>query len=127
MQAFSSCGKWGMGSGGATLHCNTWASHCSGFFLQSLGCRAHRLQKLWQTGLLPFDMWDLPRAGTEALSPALAGRLPTTGPPGKSPDRVLNQFVILVGNVHIYNMYMFICVCLAMCSFIHEPIIIQVL
>ena len=72
-------------------------------------------------------MWDLPRAGTEALSPALAGRLPTTGPPGKSPDRVLNQFVILVGNVHIYNMYMFICVCLAMCSFIHEPIIIQVL
>ena len=28
-------------------------------------------------------MWDLPRPGPEPVSPALAGRLPTTAPPGK--------------------------------------------
>ena len=28
-------------------------------------------------------MWDLPRQGLEPVSPALAGRLPTTAPPGK--------------------------------------------
>ena len=27
-------------------------------------------------------MWDLPRAGIEPISPALAGRFLTTGPPG---------------------------------------------
>ena len=30
-------------------------------------------------------MWDLPRPGLEPVSPALAGGLPTTEPPGKSP------------------------------------------
>ena len=30
-------------------------------------------------------MWDLPRPGLEPVSPALAGRLSTTAPPGKSP------------------------------------------
>ena len=28
-------------------------------------------------------MWDLPRPGHEPMSPALAGGLPTTAPPGK--------------------------------------------
>ena len=28
-------------------------------------------------------MWDPPRPGLEPVSPALAGRLPTTAPPGK--------------------------------------------
>ena len=69
----------------------------------------------------------VPRPGIEPTLPALEGKVLTIGPPGKSPDRVSNQFVILVGNMHIYNMHMFICVCLAVCSFIHEPIIIQVL
>ena len=30
-------------------------------------------------------MWDLPRPGLEPVSPALAGRLSTTAPPGKPP------------------------------------------
>ena len=30
-------------------------------------------------------MWDLPRQGLEPVSPALAGRLSTTVPPGKPP------------------------------------------
>ena len=28
-------------------------------------------------------LWDLPRPGIKPLSPALAGRFPSTGPPGK--------------------------------------------
>ena len=30
-------------------------------------------------------MWGLPRPGLEPVSPALAGRLSTTAPPGKPP------------------------------------------
>ena len=33
-------------------------------------------------------MWDLPRPGLEPVSPALAGRLSTTAPPGK-PEMVI--------------------------------------
>ena len=33
---------------------------------------------------LPHDTWDLPGAGIETISPALAGRFSTTGQPGKS-------------------------------------------
>ena len=29
-------------------------------------------------------MWNLPGSGIEPVSPAVAGRFPTTGPPGKS-------------------------------------------
>ena len=31
----------------------------------------------------PHSMWDLPRLGIEPMSPALAGGLFTTEPPGK--------------------------------------------
>ena len=41
--------------------------------LSSCGSRAQRLR----------GMWDPPRPGPEPVSPALAGRLPTTAPPGK--------------------------------------------
>ena len=34
-------------------------------------------------------MWDLPRPGLEPVSPALAGRLSTTVPPGRPPRLVL--------------------------------------
>ena len=33
---------------------------------------------------LPCGMWDLPGPGFELMSPALAGRFLTPGPPGKS-------------------------------------------
>ena len=46
------------------------------FFLQTTGSRA-------QAQLL-HSMWNLPRPGTEPVSPALAGGLLSTGPPGKS-------------------------------------------
>ena len=41
--------------------------------LSNCGSRAQSLR----------GMWDLPRPGLEPASPALAGRLPTTAPPGK--------------------------------------------
>ena len=48
---------------------------------------AHRLQtrRLGNCGsrAQPLCMWDLPRPGLEPVSPALAGRLSTTAPPGK--------------------------------------------
>ena len=61
------------------------ASHCSGFSC----CRARALR---HTGVsscgtqawLPRGMWNLPRPGVKPVSSALAGRLLTTGPPGKS-------------------------------------------
>ena len=40
-------------------------------------------------------MWDLPRPGLEPVSPALAGRLLTTAPPGKplSYIIIINKFL----------------------------------
>ena len=93
---------------GATLHCGARASHCGGFSccrtwalgmrtsivmvhgLSSCGAQAlqHRLSSCGTWAQLLRSMWDLPRPGTgpgiEPLSPALAGGLLTTVPPGKS-------------------------------------------
>ena len=38
----------------------------------------------------PGGMWNLPRVGIEPVSPALAGRFLTTGPPGKPIDGLNN-------------------------------------
>ena len=67
-----------MVSGGYSL---TWTER---------GLQVLRLQWLWLTGLLPPGVWDLPRPGTEPVSPALAGRLITTGPPVRPPGNVFN-------------------------------------
>ena len=42
-----------------------------------------RLSSCGSRAQLLHGMWDLPRPGLEPMSPALAGRLPTTVPPGK--------------------------------------------
>ena len=56
-----------------------WASVVVARGLSSCGARAQLL----------YGMWDLPGPGIEHMSPALAGRLPTTVPPGKSPGYFL--------------------------------------
>ena len=48
--------------------------------LSSCGSRAQLLR----------GIWDPPRPGLEPVSPALAGRLPTTAPPGKPAILFLN-------------------------------------
>ena len=54
------------------LCCGAWA-HCGGFSR----CRA------WASWLR--GTWDPPGAGSKPVSPSLAGRFLTPGPPGKSP------------------------------------------
>ena len=45
--------------------------------------QTRRLSNRGSQAQLLCGMWDLPRPGLEPVSPALAGRLPTTAPPGK--------------------------------------------
>ena len=46
-------------------------------------------------------MWDLPGPGLEPVSPALAGGLLTTAPPGKPQNFLLH--VLLVGGFHVFE------------------------
>ena len=87
----------------ASLLCGARASHCGGFSCcgaQALGTQAsvvvahrlsscgsqaleHRLSSCGAWASLLRGMWDLPGPGLKPVSPALAGRLSTTAPPGK--------------------------------------------
>ena len=83
-RAFSNCGKWGplfiVVRGPLTIVASLAAEHrLQTRRLSNCGSRAQPLR----------GMWDLPRPGLEPMSPALAGRLPTTAPPGK-PSIFLN-------------------------------------
>ena len=78
VRAFSSCGKWGplfiAVRGPLTVAASLVAEHrLQTRRLSSCGSRAQLLR----------SMWDLPRPGLEPVSPALAGGLSTTAPPGK--------------------------------------------
>ena len=67
LSAFGLLVAWGLSS------CGSWALECR---LSSCGAWACLLR----------GMWDLPGPGLEPVSPALAGGLLTTAPPGKSLD-----------------------------------------
>ena len=77
-RAFSSCGKRGplfiAVREPLTIMASLVAEHrLQTRMLSSCGSQAQLLR----------GMWDLPRPGLEPVSPALAGRLSTTAPPGK--------------------------------------------
>ena len=77
-RAFSSCGEQGplfiAVRGPLTIAASLVAEHrLQTRRLSSCGSRAQLLR----------GTWDLPRPGLEPVSPALAGRLWTTAPPGK--------------------------------------------
>ena len=81
-RAFSSCGKWGPLFTVVRRPLTVAAPLVAGHRLQtrrlsSCGSRAQSLR----------GMWDLPRPGLEPVSPALAGRLSTTAPPGKPAEK----------------------------------------
>ena len=86
-RAFSSCGKRGplfiAVRGPLTIAASPVAEHrlqtCR---LSNCGSRAQPLR----------GMWDPPRPGLEPVSPALAGRFPTTAPPGKPTFLVFDDF-----------------------------------
>ena len=77
-RAFSSCSKRGplfiVVRGPLTVAASLVAEHrLQTRRLSNCGSRVHLLR----------GMWDLPRPGLEPVSPASAGRFPTTAPPGK--------------------------------------------
>ena len=77
-RAFSSCGKRGplffAVHGPLTIVASLVAEH---------RLQTRRLSSCGARAQLPRGMWDLPRPGLKPVSPALAGRLSTTAPPGK--------------------------------------------
>ena len=85
-RAFSNCGKRGplliAVRGPLAIAASLVAEHrLQKRRLSSCGSRAQLLR----------GMWGLPRPGLEPVSPALAGRLSTTAPPGKPGRRILNH------------------------------------
>ena len=61
------------------------ASHCGGFYYCEAWALEHtRFSSCGTWAQPPPGMWDPPRSGMKPMSPALAGRLQTNGPPGKS-------------------------------------------
>ena len=85
-RAFSSCGKRGplfiAVRGPPTIVASLVAEHrLQTRRLSSCGSRAQPLR----------GTWDLPGPGFELVSPALAGRLSTTAPPGKPPFQFLTS------------------------------------
>ena len=74
------------------LRCSAQASHCGGFSYcraRALGAWAsvvvaRGLSSCGTWALLLQGMWDLSGLGIKPLSPALAGGVLTTAPPGKS-------------------------------------------
>ena len=77
-RAFSSCGKRGplfiAMRGPLTIAASPVAEH---------RLQMRRLSSCGSRVQLLCGMWDSPRPGLEPVSPALAGRLSTTAPPGK--------------------------------------------
>ena len=77
-RAFSSCGERGPLFIAVRGPLTIAASLVVEYRLQT-----RRLSSCGSRAQLLRGMWDLPRPGLEPVSPALAGRLSTTAPPGK--------------------------------------------
>ena len=90
-RAFSSCGERGplfiAVRGPLTIAACLVAEH---------GLQMRRLSNCGSRAQLLCGMWDLPGPGLKPVSPALAGRLSTTAPPGKPRSvLILCEFPIL--------------------------------
>ena len=85
-------------------------SRARGFQLLLPPVSRAQAQSLWAQAWLFYRMWGLPRSEMEPLSPALAGGLSATEPPGK-PYVVINQifFWLLscVSSLYILDMKLF--------------------
>ena len=95
---------------GAALQLWQQTSHCSGFSLCRAQVPGHAgfsscgswvlecvLSSCGSWASLPCGTWNFPRSGIEPMSPALSGRFPTTGPPGKS----CNAFILKMKRIGI--------------------------
>ena len=84
------------------------SSRCAGLSLTRPLVAEHRLQtrRLSNCGSraeLLRGMWDLPRPGLEPASPALAGRLSTTAPPGKPREHNFFRLLLITNKVKHKN------------------------
>ena len=108
-RAFSSCGKRGPLFITVRRPLTVVASLVAEHRLQM-----HRLSSCGSRAQPLRGMWDLPRPGLEPVSPALAGGLPTTAPPGKPRQNLfLIWFVAfifsiwIINSLHIYRSHLF--------------------
>ena len=85
-RAFSNCGERGPLFIAVRGPLTVAASLVAERRLSSCGTRAQS----------PRGMWDLPRPGLEPMSPALAGRLSTTVPPGKPRPSFLKKIYLFI-------------------------------
>ena len=99
-RAFSSCGERGPLFIAVRGPLTIAASLVAEQRLQTL-----RLSSCGSRAQLPRSMWDPPRPGLEPVSPALAGRLPTTAPPGKPPADILIGIPLYV--IHCFSLAAF--------------------
>ena len=79
-RTFSNCNKWGLLSS-----FSAWASHCGGLPCCKTWALQGRLSSCGIHRLSGSAALESSQTRSEPVSPALAGRFPTTGPPGKSP------------------------------------------
>ena len=96
------------------------SSRCTGLYLGPVSIAAslvaehrlqtHRLSNCGSPAQPLRGMWDSPRPGLEPVSPALAGRLSTTAPPGKPKSEFWSQRDL--GFVHSF-----------ICGFFTEPLL----
>ena len=71
--------------------------------------RTHRLSSHGPRAQPLHGMWDLPEPGHEPVSPASAGGLPTTAPPGKPPFFNWLVFLLLGVKSSLYILDFFVC------------------
>ena len=97
-RAFSSFGKRGplfiAVRGPLTVTASPVAEH---------GLQTRRLSSCGARAQLLRGMWDLPRPGLEPVSPASAGRFPTTAPPGKPRIVYFKWMNCMVCELHFNN------------------------
>ena len=77
-RAFSSCSKRG-----PLFIAVCWPLTIAASLVVEHRLQTRRLSSYGSQAQLLCGMWDPPRPGLEPVSPALAGRLSTTAPPGK--------------------------------------------
>ena len=82
--AFSGCGEQGLPLVAVAFCCGAHVLGRVGFRSCSLKALECRLSSCGTWPYLLFSMWNLPIPGIELMSPALAGRLLPSTPPGKS-------------------------------------------
>ena len=103
------------------LHCHTWTFSscseqglvhglliCGGFSCGTGALRHTGFSSFGSWAYLLCSMWDLPRSGIEPQSPAMAGGVCTSEPPGKPWDCFLNFWEFNINILWKCNRFLYI-------------------